>query len=151
MLAVQPAVQNIQQDYAHLFSTPHRSYSLSPGDILSISLWAYPDISGSEGYQIDQSGYIHFPMIGRHKAAGKSLTQVNHELRSQLSRYLKTPDVIVRVLSYQGQRYSVQGNVMKGGQFYLSDQPVSVYTALGMAGGVNAQQGNNASITLVRQ
>lgn len=151
MLAVQPAVQNIQQDYAHLFSTPHRSYSLSPGDILSISLWAYPDISGSEGYQIDQSGYIHFPMIGRYKAAGKSLTQVNRELRSQLSRYLKTPDVIVRVLSYQGQRYSVQGNVMKGGQFYLSDQPVSVYTALGMAGGVNAQQGNNASITLVRQ
>ncbi len=151
MLAVQPAVQNIQQDYAHLFSTPHRSYSLSPGDILSISLWAYPDISGSEGYQIDQSGYIHFPMIGRYKAAGKSLTQVNRELRSQLSRYLKTPDVIVRVLSYQGQRYSVQGNVIKGGQFYLSDQPVSVYTALGMAGGVNAQQGNNASITLVRQ
>ena len=151
MLAVQPAVQNIQQDYAHLFSTPHRSYSLSPGDILSISLWAYPDISGSEGYQIDQSGYIHFPMIGRYKAAGKSLTQVNRELRSQLSRYLKTPDVIVRVLSYQGQRYSVQGNVMKGGQFYLSDQPVSVYTALGMAGGVNAQQGDNASMTLVRQ
>nr|WP_218947527.1 MULTISPECIES: polysaccharide biosynthesis/export family protein [unclassified Acinetobacter] len=151
MLAVQPAVQNIQQDYAHLFSTPHRSYSLSPGDILSISLWAYPDISGSEGYQIDQSGYIHFPMIGRYKAAGKSLTQVNRELRSQLSRYLKTPDVIVRVLSYQGRRYSVQGNVMKGGQFYLSDQPVSIYMALGMAGGVNAQQGDNTSMTLVRQ
>ncbi len=31
MLAVQPAVQNIQQDYAHLFSTPHRSYSLRSG------------------------------------------------------------------------------------------------------------------------
>lgn len=59
--------------------------------------------------------------------------------------------MIARVLSYQGQRYSVQGNVLKGGQFYLSDQPVSVYTALGMAGGVSAEQGDNASITLVRQ
>lgn len=163
ILAVQPAVQNIQQDYAHLFSTPHRSYNLNPGDILSIYLWAYPEITPpvnniasdqavmSNGYQIDQQGYIQFPMIGRYKASGKSLTQVNRELRSQLSRYLKTPDVIVRVLSYQGQRYSVQGNVMKGGQFYLSDQPVSVYTALGMAGGVNAQQGDNTSMTLVRQ
>ena len=156
MLAVQPAIQNIQQDYAHLFSTPHRSYSLSPGDILSIYLWAYPEMSGTSsdeksGYQIDSQGYIQFPIIGRYKAAGKSLTQVNRELRSQLARYLKTPDVIVRVLSYQGQRYSVQGNVMKGGQFYLSDQPVSVYTALGMAGGVNAQQGDNTSVTLVRQ
>lgn len=163
MLVVQPAVQNIQHDYAHLFSTPHRSYSLSPGDILSIYLWAYPEMTPpsttisseqsaqANGYQIDSQGYIQFPIIGRYKAAGKSLTQVNRELRSQLSRYLKTPDVIVRVLSYQGQRYSVQGNVMKGGQFYLSDQPVSIYTALGMAGGVNAQQGDNSSMTLVRQ
>lgn len=156
LFAVQPAEINLRQDYAHLFNTSHKSYKLSSGDVLSISLWAYPEISGSNtdpnsGYQIDQNGYIQFPMIGRYKAAGKSLTQVNEELRSQLSRYLKTPDVIARVLSYQGQRFSVQGNVTKGGQFALSDQPVSVYTALGMAGGVNSQQGDNASITLVRQ
>ncbi|NNH34613.1 hypothetical protein HLH12_03360 [Acinetobacter sp. NIPH 2377] len=163
LFAVQPAEINLRQDYAHLFNTSHKNYKLSSGDILSIYLWAYPDITPptttisneqsvqANGYQIDQNGYIQFPMIGRYKAAGKSLTQINQELRSQLARYLKTPDVIARVLSYQGQRFSVQGNVTKGGQFYLSDQPVSVYTALGMAGGVNSQQGDNASITLVRQ
>lgn len=161
--AVQPAQIN-QQSYAQLFNADHhKKYSLSPGDILSIYLWAYPEITPpdnainnelsvqSNGYQIDQSGYIQFPIIGRYKAAGKPLAQVNQELRSQLARYLKTPDVIVRVLSYQGQRFSVQGNVMKGGQFALSDQPVSVYAALGMAGGVNTQSGDNTSITLVRQ
>lgn len=155
MLAVQPAVHNIQQDYAHLFHTPQRQYTLSSGDILSIYLWAYPEISGSNadaknGYQIDQSGYIQFPIIGRYKAAGKSLGQVNRELRGQLSRYLKTPDVIARVSSYQGQRYSVQGNIGQSGVYYLTDQPVSIYNALGMAGGINAQQGDNASITLIR-
>ena len=151
------------QDYSSLFRHAQLSYKLSPGDILSIYLWAYPEITPpvntssnefsaqANGYQIDQSGYIQFPIIGRYKAAGKSLTQVNQELRGQLSRYLKTPDVIARVLSYQGQRYSVQGNVTKGGQFFLSDQPVSVYTALGMAGGINTQYGDNTSITLVRQ
>ncbi|OAL77513.1 polysaccharide biosynthesis/export family protein [Acinetobacter terrae] len=156
-------VQYNQQNFAHLFNVQPRHYYLSPGDILSIYLWAYPDITPStssvsseqsaqaNGYQIDQNGYIQFPMIGRYKAAGKSLTQVNQELRSQLSRYLKTPDVIARILSYQGQRFSVQGNVMRGGQFYLSDQPVSLYTALGLAGGVNTQLGDNTSITLVRQ
>lgn len=163
LLASKPTLHNIQQEYSHLFSSKHQSYQLSAGDILSIYLWAYPEItpatisvSGEDsarasGYQIDQNGYIQFPIIGRYKAAGKSLTQVNTELRTQLSHYLKTPDVIARVLSYQGQRYSVQGNVIKGGQFYLSDQPISVYTALGMAGGVNAQQGDNTFITLVRQ
>ena len=162
IMAAQPAEYNIQQQYAHLFKTQHRNYSLSPGDILSIYLWAYPELTSppnissdqsaqANGFQIDSDGYIQFPIIGHYKAAGKSLAQVNRELRNQLSRYLKNPDVIARIVSYQGQRYSVQGNVMKGGQFYLSDQPVSVYTALGMAGGVNAQQGDNASITLVRQ
>lgn len=160
--AVQPAQYN-QAYFAHLFNTPQKNYKLSSGDILSIYLWAYPEITPptntisneeaikSNGYQIDQSGYIQFPIIGRYKAAGKSLTQVNQELRSQLSRYLKTPDVIARVLSYQGQRYSVQGSVMKGGQFNLTDQPTSVYTALGLAGGINTQLGDNTSITLVRQ
>ena len=154
LFAVQSAEINLRQDYAHLFNESAKNYKLSSGDILSIYLWAYPEISGTDtknGYQIDQNGYIQFPMIGRYKAAGKSLTQVNQELDSQLARYLKTPDVIARVLSYQGQRFSVQGNVTKGGQFALSDQPISVYTALGMAGGVNSQQGDNTSITLVRQ
>lgn len=161
--AVQPAQLNIQQQYAHLFNENQHQYALSSGDILSIYLWAYPEITPptntisneeaikSNGYQIDQSGYIQFPIIGRYKASGKTLSQVNQEIRNQLSRFLKTPDVIVRVLSYQGKRYSVQGNVMKGGQFSLNDQPTSVYTALGLAGGINTQLGDNTSITLVRQ
>ena len=57
--------------------------------------------------------------------------------------------MIVRVLSYEGQRFSVQGSVTKGGQFYLSDQPVSIYTALGLAGGVS-DKGDNTYIQLIR-
>ncbi len=151
--AVQTAQVNVRQDFAHLFRTTHQQYRLSRGDILSIYLWAHPELSNNEssGYQIDSQGYIQFPIIGRYKASGKTISQVNQELRHQLARYLKTPDVIARVLSYEGQRYSVQGNVMKAGQFYLNDQPTSVYTALGLAGGVNSQLGDNTSITLVRQ
>lgn len=161
LYAVQPAQIN-PQNIAHLFKKKQQNYTLQPGDILTIYLWAYPqitppnsyvnnnDASQANGYQIDQQGYIQFPIIGRYKAAGKSLYEINQELREKLSRYLKTPDVIARVLSYQGQRFSVQGNVMKSGQFYLTDQPISIYTALGMAGGVNTQLGDNASITLIR-
>lgn len=161
--SVQTAQVNVRKNYAHLFNNSHKNYRLGSGDILSIYLWAYPEITPptttitnqqtaqANGYQIDSQGYIQFPIIGRYKASGKTIQQVNQELRSQLARYLKTPDVIARVLSYEGQRYSVQGNVMKGGQFYLNDQPTSVYTALGLAGGVNSQLGDNTSITLLRQ
>lgn len=160
--ALQVAQFNIKQNYAHLFNNTQKNYTLNSGDVLSIYLWAHPEITPpssninsdqsvrSNGYQIDQSGYIHFPIIGRYKAAGKSVAQVNKELYSQLGRYLKTPDVVVRVLAYQSQRFSVQGNVAKGGQFFLTDQPTSVYSALGLAGGVNSQFGSNTSINLVR-
>lgn len=160
--ALQPA-EIKQENYAHLFDKKQKNYLLSSGDILSIYLWAYPEITpptntinneqaiNSNGYQIDQNGYIQFPIIGRYKAGGKTLNQVNQELRGELARYLKTPDVVVRVLAYKGQHFSVQGNVMKSGEFSLNDQPISVYTALGLAGGINPQFGDNSSITLVRQ
>ncbi|ALH94719.1 polysaccharide biosynthesis/export family protein [Acinetobacter equi] len=162
ILKLEPSEVNLHHKYAHLFDIDHTIYDLNPGDILSIYLWAYPEITPptnvvsteqaiqASGYQIDQNGYIHFPIVGRYKAAGKSLTQVSYELQQKLAQYLKTPDVIVRVLSYQGKRFSVQGNVQKSGQYALTDQPISLYTALGMAGGVNNQYGANTSINLIR-
>jgi len=159
--AIQPAQIDYQRDYASLFKTQQSIYRLSPGDVLSIQLWAYPEITPpingisneqsiqANGYPIDQSGYIQFPLVGRYKASGKTLAQVNRELRNHLARFLKNPDVVVRVVSYEGQRFSVQGSVTKGGQFYLSDQPVSIYTALGLAGGVTTT-GDNTYIQLIR-
>jgi polysaccharide export outer membrane protein len=159
--AIQPAQTDYRNNYQSLFKNQQPIYKLSSGDVLSIQLWAYPEITPpvnninneqsiqASGYPIDQTGYIQFPLVGRYKAAGKTLAQVNRELHSQLARFLKNPDVIVRVLSYEGQRFSVQGSVIKGGQFYLSDQPVSVYAALGLAGGVT-DKGDNTYIQLIR-
>ena len=152
------------QDYQHLFNTQPKNYRLSSGDILSIYLWAYPELTPptnnvsnfsaiqANGYQIDSQGYIQFPIIGRYQARGKTIQQVHQELRSLLARYLKTPDVVVRVLSYQSQRYSVQGQVKQPGEFTLNDQPTSVYTALSLAGGFYHPSGNtSSSMTLIRQ
>lgn len=162
LAAVQPAQINYLRQYENLFKKQNISYRLSAGDVISIQLWAYPEITPplssnitneqavqAVGYPIDSNGYIQLPLVGRYKASGKSLAQLNTELRNQFAHYLKNPDVIVRVLSYQGQRYSVQGSVLRGGQFYLNDTPVSIYTALGMAGGVT-DKGDSTFIQLIR-
>lgn len=132
-------------------------YRLKPYDILSISLWAYPEITppntnstpNNNGYQIDNNGFIQLPLVGRYRASGKTVAQITQELRGLFGRYLKQPDVIVRTLSYQSEAFSVQGNVHRGGQFYLNNQPVSVYQALGLAGGVT-DKGDNTAIQLIR-
>ncbi|WP_171259552.1 polysaccharide biosynthesis/export family protein [Acinetobacter proteolyticus] len=151
-------------NFTALFSTPHYQYRLNAGDVLSIQLWAYPEITPpinntvnnnqsalAIGYPIDSNGNIQLPLVGQVHISGKTLAETNRYLRTQFAKYLKTPDVIVRVLSYEGNRYFVNGQVMKSGQYTLNDQPISLYTALGMAGGVNPETGDNTSIQLIRQ
>ena len=147
-------------DLSSLFRSQHTLYRLSAGDVLSIQLWAYPEITPplqqdsanikASGYPIDSDGNIYLPLVGKIHAAGKTVSELNRNLRSQFAHYLKTPDVLVRVLSYEGNRYFVNGQVMKSGQYTLNDQPISIYTALGMAGGVNTETGDNTSIQLIR-
>lgn len=145
---------------SHLFNGNQRAYTLSAGDVLSIQLWAYPEITPpiqdisnikASGYPIDSSGNVQLPLIGQVRIAGKTLAETNRFLRSQFARYLKHPDVVVRVLSYEGRRYFVNGQVMKSGQYTLNDQPISIYTALGQAGGINTETGDNTNIQLIRQ
>ncbi|WP_407488907.1 polysaccharide biosynthesis/export family protein [Acinetobacter baumannii] len=141
-----------------LFNSSHYQYRLSPYDILSIQLWAYPEItpptqdkeSINTGYPIDIYGNIQLPLIGQIHVAGKTVPETTRLLRNQFAKYLKTPDVIVRVLSYEGRRFYVNGQVQKSGQYTLDDQPISVYSALSMAGGVNPQTGDNTNIQLIR-
>ena len=158
--ALQLAENATPSDLSSLFRSQHTLYRLSAGDVLSIQLWAYPEITPplqqdsanikASGYPIDSDGNIYLPLVGKIHAAGKTVSELNRNLRAQFSHYLKTPDVVVRVLSYEGNRYFVNGQVMKSGQYTLNDQPISIYTALGMAGGVNTETGDNTSIQLIR-
>ena len=151
------------RNISHLFDQKMSFYTLSPGDILSIQLWAYPDITPvshtgvtntqaaqAAGFRIDQQGNVLFPLVGSVKAEGKTLQQFTQELQRKLAKYLKHPDALVRVISYESRNFSIIGNVTKSGQYYLNDQPTSLYTALGLAGGVNLN-GDNTAIQLVRQ
>ena len=147
------------REIAPLFNKTHKMYRLNSGDVLSIQLWAYPEITpplqdGNNtkgiGYPIDSNGNIYLPLVGKVQAQGKTVSELTQTLRSRFAQYLKAPDVVVRVLSYEGNRYFVNGQVLRSGQYTLNDQPISVYTALSMAGGVNTETGDNTSVQLIR-
>lgn len=133
-----------------LISSNSVQYRLAEGDILSITLGDYPQIPKSElGYPIDQQGYIQFPLVGRVKASGLSVPQFTNQLRSQLQKYLKYPDPQVQVLKYRSNNFFVDGAVNQSGEFSIDDRPVSLYSAISMAGGV-ADSGDSNNIILTR-
>lgn len=140
------------RDLAQLLRTSGRKeYQISSSDILNIVLVSYPDITsaGASGYPVDQQGYIQYPLIGRIKASGLTVPQFTANLRSRLQRYLKYPDPQVKVADYRGNRFFIDGEVTKSGEFNLSDAPVSLYTAISMAGGAT-EKGDTNNITLTR-
>jgi polysaccharide export outer membrane protein len=142
-----------------LFNSSQNIYRLSAGDVLSIQLWAYPEITPpiqdatnikAVGYPIDPNGNVQLPLVGSVHIAGKTLAETNRFLHNQFAKYLKHPDVVVRVLSYEGRRYFVNGQVIRSGQYTLNDQPISIYTALGQAGGIDTKTGDTTNIQLIR-
>lgn len=146
-------------DIRTLFNKKQGIYRLNYGDVLSIQLWAYPEITPpiqdatsvrTVGYPIDPNGNVQLPLIGSVKIAGKTLAEAHTFLRSQFIKYLKNPDVIVRVLSFEAKRYYVNGQVLKSGQYTINDLPISLYTALGQAGGIDTKTGDTTNIQLIR-
>lgn len=136
------------------------NYSISPGDVLDIKLLSYPEIMSNSypnsnnpyasGYPVDQQGYIQFPLIGRIKASGLSVSQFTTNLRTRLQRYLKYPDPQVKILNYRGNKFFIDGEVKNPGEFSIADTPVSLYSAISLAGGANPS-GDANNIELIRQ
>src|SRR5260370_8015331 len=60
---------------------------------------------------IEADGYIKLPMIGRLKAAGLTLPQLESDLVERLKIYLENPDVVVAVTEFHSQPVSIVGEV----------------------------------------
>ena len=131
-----------------LRSSTRAEYRISEGDILSIILVGYPDITsaGASGYPVDQQGFVQFPLVGRIKASGMSLPQFTANLQRQLQRYLKYSDPQVKITDYRGNKFFIDGEVTKPGEFAIADAPVSLYSAISMAGGVTPTGDSNSIV-----
>lgn len=139
-------------------------YRISTSDVLSINLIEYPNITPSNnninnanasnpyatGYPVDQQGYIQFPLVGRVKASGLTVSQFTNNLRSQLQRYLKYPDPQVKVVNFRGSKFFIDGAVRQPGEFNMTDAPISLYGAISMAGGATTE-GDSNSVVLTRR
>lgn len=138
-------------------------YRISTSDVLSIDLINYPNITPpsptnlnessnpyASGYPVDQQGYIQFPLVGRVKASGLTVSQFTNSLRVKLQRYLKYPDPQVKVVNFRGSKFFIDGAVKQPGEFNMADAPISLYGAISMAGGATTE-GDTNSVVLNRR
>lgn len=88
-------------------------YIVGPGDILSIEVWTYDDIS--RDVTVSGSGDIKLPpMKEKVDVLGLNITLLEDKLESVLSKYLVDPIVFVTVKEFNSQRVIAMGETSTG-------------------------------------
>nr|WP_144107833.1 polysaccharide biosynthesis/export family protein [Paraburkholderia sp. BCC1886] len=98
---------------------------------------ALPGQADPYGQTIAADGTIFFPFVGRIRAAGKTAGELREQLSAGLVRYIRNPQVDVRVLAYRGQKVQVTGDVKTPGPLAISDVPLTLVDAITRSGGQN--------------
>ena len=99
------------------------------------------------GYQVDNEGNIYFPVIGKVKAAGLSLSVLNEFLTAAIKEHINEPVVNIR---FANLRVTVLGEVNRPGVIQTNSDQLSILEAIGLAGDLT-DFGNRENILLVRE
>ncbi len=99
------------------------------------------------GYIVDSDGNIDFPIVGRIKVAGMTITTAKNLLNDKLQVYLKQAVINVRFLNL---RVTVMGEVKKPGTIKFSSKRLTVLEAIGEAGDLT-DYANRDSVLIIRE
>ena len=98
-------------------------------------------------YSIDKEGYLLLPVIGKILVKDKTLSEVSVILKDSLNHILNQPIVSVKLVN----RYvSVLGEVKNPGHFPYSQDKLTIYDALGLAGDIT-DYGNRNKVILDKE
>lgn len=152
MAAERMAEEKRERGALGIIGSSSEIYKLGPYDVLRIFVWGNPDLSPvvttmttgnvastPAGRTINEKGELFFPMVGYIKAAGLTIPQFRESLTKQLSKYIKDPQVEVDVAGFRSQKVFVSGEVKMPGIVPISDVPLRITDAIGVAGGLTLE------------
>lgn len=87
--------------------------------------------SSANGFLVDPSGNIEYPILGAIKVGGLSTVQARDTIKNKVKNYLKEPTVNVRFLNY---KVSIMGEVARPSVYVIPNEKVTLPEALSMAG-----------------
>lgn len=135
-------------------------YRVGSYDILNIIVWDNPALTTpatqlstpeESGVLVTPKGDIFFPFAGTFKVAGLSIEQTQDALRRRLKKYIRNPQVTVRIVSFRSQEVQMMGEVGTGASILpITDKPMSILEALNASGGTNYTSANTSKIYVIR-
>ena len=143
-----------------------KPYTIGPGDVISIVVYDHPEllpnagavisqqadptgISAAPGAIVSAEGEVVFPYVGRVKVQGLTEIQASELVANRLAKYIKQPQVTVRIQSFRSRRAYVDGEVRTPGMQIFTDVAMTLPEAINRAGGFTPAA-DRSFVTLTR-
>lgn len=98
------------------------------------------------GYDVDEEGFIHLPVIGQVKVADKTINEIRVLLQNEVDKYFNNTNVDCKLLSF---KFTVLGEARAPGTYINYNNYLTVLEAIGHAGGV-ADYGRRDRVLVIR-
>lgn len=105
------------------------------------------NIENFVGYIVDADGNIDFPIVGRIKISGLTITTAKNLLNDKLQVYLKQAVINMRFLNL---RVTVMGEVKKPGTIKFTAKRLTILEAIGEAGDLT-EYANRTNVLVIRE
>lgn len=126
---------------------PMDRYLVNAGDVLLITIWREPELSGE--ILVRPDGRISFPLAGELFVEALSIEQITNRLTETLSEFIPDVSVSVSVRQTAGNTVFVLGQVNRPGEYGLN-RALDVMQVLTKAGGLSVFADAN-SIKILRR
>lgn len=103
--------------------------------------------SSLTGYLVDPKGYIQFPVLGQVKAKGKTRTDLEQQLQSQIRDMVTDAVVSIRIVNF---KITVLGEVNNPGRVEVTDGRITLPQLIADAGDIS-YGGKRENILVVRE
>lgn len=155
-----------------LLRYPFLEYRVGLQDILTVIVWNHPELTipsmqtSSEnvnmytqmtqpnnspaGILVNTRGQIFFPLAGKISVSGLTVDQIRRRITHRLVRYIRNPQVSVRVSAFRSKPIYLIGEVVKPGIQYMMDTPMSLMDAINLAGGIDRMDSDPHYIYVIR-
>jgi polysaccharide export outer membrane protein len=109
------------------------TYVIGASDVIAISVWKEPTLSGS--LLVRPDGMISLPLLGDVQASGLTPLQLADQIATRLTKFVQDPNVSVVVSQIHSKVVYLMGEVGKKGPIEMTPG-MTLLEAIGSAGGI---------------
>jgi polysaccharide export outer membrane protein len=109
------------------------TYVIGASDVIAISVWKEPTLSGS--LLVRPDGMISLPLLGDVQASGLTPLQLADQIATKLKKFVQDPNVSVVVSQIHSKVVYLMGEVGKKGPIEMTPG-MTLLEAIGSAGGI---------------